>query len=102
MGGIHAREECAVLCMRSCLMRCAGNDGISAVVDIFNVTAGTWRTAKLSLAATFLSATSLPNAGLAIFAGGRGTCLLRLFELLRDALLCEGGCASGRRVLCLS
>ncbi len=47
---------------------CAGNDGFSAVVDIFNVTAGTRSTAKLSHAATFLSATSLPNVGVAIFA----------------------------------
>jgi hypothetical protein len=70
MGGIHAREECAVLCMLSCLMRCAGNDGFSAVVDIFNVTAGTWRTAKLSQARMYLAATSLPNVGVAMFAGG--------------------------------
>ena len=49
---------------------CTGNDGVSAVVDIFNVTAGTWSTAKLSHAATFLSATSLPNVGVTLFAGG--------------------------------
>ena len=49
---------------------CAGNDGFSAVVDIFNVTAGTWRTAKLSQARMYLAATSLPNVGVAMFAGG--------------------------------
>jgi hypothetical protein len=26
--------------------------------------------------------------------------LLHLFELMRDALVCEGGCASRRRALC--
>ncbi len=96
-------EESAVPIVIPCLTPCAvGQVGYSNHVDIFNATAGTWSTAALSVARQYLAATSLPNAGLAIFAGGRGTCLLRLFELLRDALLCEGGCASGRRVLCLS
>jgi hypothetical protein len=40
------------------------------VVDIFNVTAGTWSTAALSQARYNLAATSLPDAGVAIFAGG--------------------------------
>ena len=33
---------------------------------------GTWTTAALSVARNFLAATSLPNEGLAIFAGGGG------------------------------
>jgi hypothetical protein len=40
------------------------------VVDIFDVTSGAWSTAALSVARYMLSATSLPNHGVAIFAGG--------------------------------
>ena len=47
--------------------------GYSNAVDIFNVTAGTWTTAALREARANLAATSLPNAGLAIFAGGMST-----------------------------
>ena len=88
----------------SCLMPCTAYDGFknfssSNVVDIFDATAGTWSTAALSAARAGLAATSLPSAGLAFFAGGSGTCLLCLFELMRDAIVCEGGCVSGRRAL---
>ncbi len=72
---------------------CAGNDGFSAVVDIFNVTAGTWRTAKLSQAATFLSATSLPNVGVAIFAAFGSSAVVDIFNVTAGtwstAFLCE-------------
>jgi hypothetical protein len=44
--------------------------GPSNVVDIFNVRSGAWTTAALSAARYNLAATSLPNDGLAIFAGG--------------------------------
>jgi hypothetical protein len=47
----------------------AGN-GYSNAVDIFNVISGQWTTASLSVARSSLAATSLPNQGLAIFAGG--------------------------------
>ncbi len=91
-----------------CLTSCAvlndilTSQNVSNVVDIFDATARTWSTAALSVARGGLAATSLPNAGLAIFAGGfgQGTCLLRLFELLRDASVCDGGCVRGRRALC--
>jgi hypothetical protein len=56
-------------------MLCADNDtaaGGSNVVDIFNAMTGVWSTANLSVARFCLAATSLPNQGLAIFAGGRG------------------------------
>jgi hypothetical protein len=46
------------------------------------VTSGAWSTAALSVARGFLAATSLPNVGVAIFAGGRSTCshvFLRIF-----------------------
>ncbi len=41
-------------------------------VDIFNATSGEWSTAALSEPRSQLAATSLPNQGLAIFAGGIG------------------------------
>ena len=57
----------------ACLMSCAAAVGYSSVVDIFNVRAGTWSTAALSQARGYLAATSLPDAGVAIFAGGQST-----------------------------
>ncbi len=39
-------------------------------VDIFNANTGAWTTAALSKARRSLSATSLPDQGLAMFAGG--------------------------------
>ena len=58
------------------LMPCADGSGFSNVVDIFNVTSGLgrWSTAALSSARGYLAATSLPNVGVAIFAGGLGSC----------------------------
>jgi hypothetical protein len=50
------------------LMPCAAYP--SNVVDIFNATSGSWSTAALSVPRFSLSATSLPNLGVAIFAGG--------------------------------
>ena len=48
------------------------------VVDIFDGKAGSWSTAKLSVARYGLSATSLPFQGLALFAGGLGALLRKL------------------------
>jgi hypothetical protein len=56
------------------LMRCAVGSGYSNAVDIFNVVSGAWSTAVLSAARTYLAATSLPNLGVAIFAGGGSAC----------------------------
>jgi hypothetical protein len=54
-------------------MRCADASGnIVNTVDIFNAGSGQWTTAALSVARGYLAATSLPNQGLAIFAGGGG------------------------------
>jgi hypothetical protein len=51
----------------------AGSSGsYSTVVDIFDASSGKWTTAALSVARMYLAATSLPNQGLAIFAGGYG------------------------------
>ncbi len=49
---------------------CPGESSYSSAVDIFDVSSGQWRTAALSVARSGLAATSLPNEGLAIFAGG--------------------------------
>ena len=72
----------------SCLIICAVDDFslimppvFSKVVDIFNVTSGTWSTANLSEARFDLTSTSLPNAGIAFFAGGRGTLCDDIFLL---------------------
>jgi hypothetical protein len=67
-------EVCLLIACAS-LMPCAavGSDR-SNVVDIFNVTSGAWSTAVLSVARAGLAATSLPNLGVAIFAGGDSTC----------------------------
>jgi hypothetical protein len=67
-GGVAVFATCA------CLMPCAVAGSLSNVVDIFNVTAGTWSTAALSQARWNLAATSLPDAGVVIFAGGACTC----------------------------
>ena len=48
----------------------AGNSAERPTVDIYNVISGVWSTAQLSIARYGLAATSLPNVGLAIFAGG--------------------------------
>ncbi len=51
---------------------CAGRSGSGSAVDIFDANSGLWTTAALSVARWGLAATSLPNQGLAIFAGGHG------------------------------
>jgi hypothetical protein len=63
------------------LMRFADDSNFSAAVDIFNATSGGWSTAALSVARYDLAATSLPNQGLAIFAGGyaKGMHVCRVF-----------------------
>ena len=54
-------------------MPCAvATAGAVNTVDIFNATSGIWTTAALSVNRSGLAATSLPNDGLAIFAGGYG------------------------------
>ena len=63
---------------------------MSNAVDIFNATSGLWTTAALSVARNDLAATSLPNQGLAIFAGGRGTCVI-LFLIGDIARWCDVG-----------
>jgi hypothetical protein len=76
--------------------------GYSNAVDIFNVTSGAWSTAVLSAARWFLAATSLPNHGVAFFAGGDCTCCHVDFRSF-CVLCCFGwgiGWLSGRRLVC--
>ena len=83
-------EDVVVSATCACLMPCAADSSLSSVVDIFNVRAGTWSTAALSQARWYLAATSLPDAGVAIFAGGHSTSCDCLFGVLRDGYGCEG------------
>ncbi len=72
--GMLEWAEVGLLIARASLTPCAAGRGDSNVVDIFNVTSGARSTAALSVARKYLAATSLPNVGVAIFAGGDGTC----------------------------
>ena len=53
-------------------MLCSGAGAAGSVVDIFNATNGLWSTAALSVGRMNPAATSLPNYGIALFAGGGG------------------------------
>jgi hypothetical protein len=63
-------------------MRCAGSFVGSNAVDIFDARSGRWTTAALSVARGYFAATSLPEQGLAIFAGGYSIGLWFWFKLL--------------------
>jgi hypothetical protein len=80
--------EIGLLIACASLMPCAASSGPSNVVDIFNVTSGAWSTAALSVARSDLAATSLPNLGVAIFAGGYSTCCHVEISHLCVLLLC--------------
>ena len=65
--------EVGLLIACASLMPCAVGKGLpSNAVDIFNVTSGAWSVAALIVARSGPAATSLPNVGVAIFAGGAG------------------------------
>ena len=73
------------------LMRSADAVGIVfQTVDIFNATSGVWTNANLSVARYDLAATSLPNYGLAIFAGGQGASYVLLTVFARGWCLGRG------------
>jgi hypothetical protein len=85
---MYTRQEWSVLDKCSCLITCAGGSN-SVAVDMFNAIEGSWSTGNLSLARSFFAATSLPNLGVAIFAGGICACCRVRFEMLQNVLLCE-------------
>jgi hypothetical protein len=73
-------------------INCAGSTGATSdAVDIFDATSGTWSTAALSVARHFLAATSLPNAGLAIFAGGYASALYEYTSGLMSLIVASAG-----------
>jgi hypothetical protein len=86
---MYKRQELCVLDKCSCLTTCADGSQSVVAVDIFNAIEGTWSTGNLSLARSFFAATSLPNFGVAIFAGGLCACCHVRFDLLQNVLLCE-------------
>jgi hypothetical protein len=59
-----------MICLRRMLMQGADGNIFSSAIDIFNASSGLWSTAVLSAPRKCIVATSLPNQGLAIFAGG--------------------------------
>jgi hypothetical protein len=79
--GMLEWAEVVLLIACASLMPCAVDGPRSNTVDIFNVTSGAWSTAALSEARAGLAATSLPNQGLAIFAGGWCTCCHVCFRI---------------------
>jgi hypothetical protein len=81
----------ALLIACASLIPCAAVNGYTSnAVDIFNMISGAWSTAALSVARYKLAATSLPDAGVAIFAGGEGT-LCDVFLRLHGVVYgCEG------------
>ena len=87
--------EVGLLIVFGSFMPCAVSGGsfvfkMSKAVDIFNVISGAWSTAALSLARYNLAATSLPNLGIAIFAGGGRTCCHVYFRMFACCVLPVG------------
>ena len=97
-------EWAGVCLLISCtsLMPCADSSGVSNAVDIFNATSGAWSTAALSVARCCHAATSLPNLGVAIFAGGDSTCFHVDFRIFACCVVrvWEMGWLSRRRLVC--
>jgi hypothetical protein len=72
-------------------------------VDIFNATRGVWTNANLSVARYGLAATSLPNYGLAIFAGGIGASYVLMTVIARVLCFVRGkmvNCAAAAAADC--
>jgi hypothetical protein len=96
----QSRLACAAAAVAAVIFACSAVGAVAA-------SAGTWSTAALSTARCFFAATSLPNLGVAIFAGGRSTCcwfclswfMRRCFvrgmhELQECGVMCECVCVS--------
>jgi hypothetical protein len=67
-------------------------------VDVFS---SSWSTGEISQGRWGLAATSLPSAGVAIFAGGQ-FCASRDILLHFSELVWRGGCMGAGNMLCLS
>jgi hypothetical protein len=80
------------------LMICTAGGAPYNTVDIFDATSRLWSYANLSQARFSLAATSLPNHGLAFFAGGTGASSSRDLRVVAMHLCSvkwdlRGGCA---------
>jgi hypothetical protein len=64
-----SRLACAAAAVAAVIFACSAVGAVAASYSL-----GTWSTAALSAARVYLAATSLPNLGVAIFAGGWSTC----------------------------
>ena len=98
MNGHYAAAVAAAAVMFACSVAAA--HAAQQVAASYSL--GTWSTAALSVARQWLAATSLPNLGVAIFAGGYSTCCFVDFSC-RCVLRCFGwgiGWLSGRRFVC--
>ncbi len=88
------------------LLHCACSLLVHAAAQkVASETFGNWSTAALSEARYRLAATSLPNQGLAIFAGGIGASFDCYCDDCREACGVRGvwggvGCMRGRSVVC--
>jgi hypothetical protein len=90
--GMLEWAEVGLLISCASLMPCTvGGWHYSNAVDIFNVTSGAWSAAALSSTRRFLGATSLPNLGIAIFAGGNRTCGHVDFRIFGVCVFCTLG-----------
>ena len=75
-------------------MRCAASN-VANTVDMFNARSGVWTTAALSVVRLWLAATSLPNDGLAIFAGGWCALHVLMSVIAGGGVWGGGGCVGG-------
>jgi hypothetical protein len=71
------------------LTPCTDQNGFSNEINIFNADGTSWSTAMLSTARARVAATSLPNFGLAMFAGGTGLLLHFILHIVAGSRLCE-------------
>ncbi len=99
LGRMHAWEKCGIVICRARFdgsFFCTGNPLVySKAVDIFNAITGNWSTAVLSEGRQELVATSLPNHGLAIFAGGVCTSCDCYCDDCREGCGVRGMCECG-------
>jgi hypothetical protein len=74
-------RRCQILCCThdQHVLRSSDGNSYSPVVEIFNASSGTWTTAQLSAARSFIAASSLSNIGIAMFAGGSSACNVTIF-----------------------
>jgi hypothetical protein len=70
--GHYAAAAAAAAVMFACSATVAAAHAAHQIHVAASYSLGTWSTANLSVARHYLAATSLPNAGVAIFAGGQG------------------------------